>query len=177
MRPRTDAEPPKYSATIAPIRLSVEASFSAVKKYGSEFGTRTLRRMVPSLAAYERMSSSELGSTPDRPRVMLAMTGKNDRTAAIIILDSGLSEPNQALNSGANAMIGIAPAATATGSITERMPAQRVANKATTTPAETPMMNPPTASKIVDCADFHRGTDRRSSCRSVRTGSPTAPAG
>ena len=157
IRPRTDAEPPKYSATMAPIRLSVEASLSAVKRYGSEFGIRTLRMIAPSLAAYERISSSELGSTPDRPRVMFAITGKNDRTAAIIILDSGLSEPNQALNSGAKAMIGIAPAATASGSITERIPAQRVASSATTTPAVTPMTNPPTASKSVDCADFHSG--------------------
>ena len=127
IRPRTERWPPKYSATIAPIRLSVEATLSAVKKYGSAFGMRTLRRTSPSLAAYERISSSDAGSTPDRPRVTLAMTGKNDRTAAIIIFDSGFSRPNQLLNSGANAMIGIAPAATASGSSdrARRRPARR----------------------------------------------------
>ena len=35
------------------------------------------------------------------------MTGKNTRTAAIIIFESGLSVPNQLFMSGANATIGI----------------------------------------------------------------------
>ena len=51
IRPRTVDEPPKYSPTIAPIRLSVVATFIAVKKYGRAFGMRTLRRIAPSLAA------------------------------------------------------------------------------------------------------------------------------
>ncbi len=50
-RPRTELEPPKYSPTMAPIRLRVVATFMAVKKYGSAFGMRTLRRIVHSLAA------------------------------------------------------------------------------------------------------------------------------
>ena len=44
IRPRTSDEPPKYSPTIAPMSASVVASFRAVKKYGSAFGMRTLRR-------------------------------------------------------------------------------------------------------------------------------------
>src|SRR6188508_3331890 len=114
--PSTAVWPPKYSATMAPMRLSVDASFRAVNRYGIEFGIRTLRRISPSDAAYERMSSRALGSAPDSPRVMLAMTGKNDRTAAIRILDSGLVSPNQALKIGDRAMIGIAFAAIAIGS-------------------------------------------------------------
>ena len=51
IRPSTLPWPPKYSATIAPMRLSVDASLSAVKKYGSAFGIRTLRRISPSVAA------------------------------------------------------------------------------------------------------------------------------
>ena len=50
-RPSTEFAPPKYSPTIAPIRLSVVAIFMAVKKYGNAFGIRTLRRIVQSLAA------------------------------------------------------------------------------------------------------------------------------
>ena len=101
---------------------------------------------------------------------MLAITGKNDRTAAIIIFDSGLSRPNQALNSGANAMIGMAPAATASGSMTARIPAQREAMNATATPALTPMMNPPTASMTVWRAESHSGkrTSSQLSIRAVR---------
>ena len=37
-RPSTSLEPPKYSPTIAPIRLSVAATFNPVKKYGSALG-------------------------------------------------------------------------------------------------------------------------------------------
>ena len=128
---------------------------SAVKKYGSAFGMRTLRRIVP--LASRRTSASaraQLGSTPDRPRVTLAMTGKNDRTAAIIILDSGLSEPEPGVEQRRER-----DDRDRAGGDGERQqharacpPSGRPAN-ATTTPAVTPMMNPPTASKSVDWAD------------------------
>src|SRR5207244_12944558 len=49
--PRTDRDPPKYSATIAPISESVALTFRAVKMYGSAFGTRTFAKMASSLAA------------------------------------------------------------------------------------------------------------------------------
>ena len=39
--PRTLLVPPKYSPTIAPIRLSVVPTLRAVKKYGRAFGIRT----------------------------------------------------------------------------------------------------------------------------------------
>ena len=85
------------------------------------------------------------------------MTGKKLRTAAIIILDSGLSSPNQVLNSGAKAMIGIAFAATASGSRSARIEDQRAAAKAKTTPVVVPMRKPPTASMIVFFADSNSG--------------------
>src|SRR5918995_1322062 len=107
-RPSTSLEPPKYSPTMAPIRLSVEPTLSAVKKYGSAFGTRTRQRMAQSDAAYERMSSRAAGSTEVRPRVTLTTTGKKTSTATIIILDKGFRTPNQLFMSGAKAMIGTA---------------------------------------------------------------------
>src|SRR3954468_1718261 len=142
---------------MAPMRLSVDASLSAVNRYGSAFGTRTLRRIVPSLAAYERISSSAPASAPDRPRVTFAITGKNDRTAAIIIFESGLVSPNHALNSGDRAMIGIAFAATAIGSSRPRATPQRLATSATRMPAAVPIRNPPIASVSVLRAALETG--------------------
>src|SRR5688500_12298634 len=135
-RPMTVDEPPKYSPTMAPMRLSVVATFSAVRKNGSAFGSRTLRRIVQSEAAYERISSSADGSTWVRPRVTLIMIGKKTSSAAIIIFESGLVTPNQALKIGAMAMIGMALAATANGSTASRALAQRATPKATTTPTD-----------------------------------------
>ena len=122
------------------------ASFIAVKKYGSAFGIRTFRRICHSLAAVDRISSRAAGSTWTSPRVTLAMTGKNTRTAAIIIFASGFSSPNQLFMIGAKAMIGTAFAATASGSSTPRAVAQRAVAKATTTPAAVPIASPPRAS-------------------------------
>ena len=44
---------------------------------------------------------------------MLIITGKKQSTAAIAIFENGFSKPNQLFMIGANAMIGIAFAATA----------------------------------------------------------------
>ena len=85
------------------------------------------------------------------------MTGKKLRTAAIIIFESGFSSPNHVLNSGANAMIGMALAATASGSSSARIEDQRAAANAKTTPVVVPMRNPPTASTIVFFADSNSG--------------------
>src|SRR5712691_9776626 len=113
--PSTDWAPPKYSATIAPIKDSVALIFTAVKKYGSALGMRTFTNTTRSLAAYERMSSSDAGSTRVSPRSVLIMMGKNTSTATAIILDSGFRMPNQLFMIGAKAMIGIEFAATANG--------------------------------------------------------------
>ena len=83
----------------------------------------------------------------------LAMTGKNTRTAAIIAFESGLRTPNQLLKRGAKAMIGTAPAATATGSRTPRAVDQRDDANATTTPTTVPMTRPPIASRSVAAAE------------------------
>src|SRR5262245_42283602 len=77
---------------------------------------------------------------------MLAMTGKNDRTAAMSTFESGLVSPNQALKIGDSAMIGIAFAAIAIGSRSAAAIFQRVAISATKMPAPVPIRNPPTAS-------------------------------
>ena len=70
---------------------------------------------MTSLAAYERISSIDRGLTDVRPRSVFTITGKKQRTAAIAIFEKGFSSPNQLFVIGANAMIGIALAATANG--------------------------------------------------------------
>src|SRR5712692_6243936 len=114
--PRTDREPPKYSATIAPISESVALTLSAVKMYGSAFGTRTFAKIAISPAAYERMSSSDAGSMSVRPRSVLIMIGKNTRTATTIIFYCGFRERSDLSMIGAKAMIGTEFAAIANGS-------------------------------------------------------------
>ena len=120
------------------MRLSVVPTLRAVKKYGRALGIADLRRIVHSDAAYERISSSAAGSTWVSPRVTLTTTGKNTSTATIIILDSGLSTPNQLFMSGAKAMIGTALAPTASGRSSSRAVANRAVRNATTTPARRP---------------------------------------
>src|SRR5439155_13147513 len=132
---------------------SVVATFIAVKKYGRAFGTRSLRKIVQSLAAYDRMSSTAAGSTSTRPRTTLAMTGKNTRIAAIRALDNGLTRPNQLFSSGAKAMIGTAFAATASGRRIPRAVTQRTDAKATRSPTVVPMTRPVSASWSVAVAD------------------------
>src|SRR5919106_1917077 len=99
------------------------------------------------------MSSSAAGSAAMRPRVTLTMTGKYTSTAAIIILLNGLSAPNQLFMSGANAMIGIAPAAMPSGISVSLAVAQRAVRNAVRTAATVPMASPPTASNVVACQE------------------------
>ena len=49
--PSASWEPPKYSPTTAPIMARTLATFKAANRYGSEFGMRTRRKTVRSLAA------------------------------------------------------------------------------------------------------------------------------
>src|SRR5581483_337713 len=106
LTPRPVVGPPKYSATIAPIMLRVVATLSALKMKGSAVGSRTLRKISNSLAAYERINSSAEASAEVRPRTVLIMVGKKVRMTTIATFDSGLSTPNQAFVIGAKAMIG-----------------------------------------------------------------------
>ena len=101
------------------------------------------------------------------------MTGKNTSTAAISAFESGLMSPNQLLISGANAMIGTALAATASGSRMPRAVTKRAATNATARPASVPISSPTSASWSVAIADgqerepavgpvrLERGDDRR----------------
>src|SRR5262245_32548458 len=89
---------PKYSATIAPIMLSVVPTFSALKIYGSATGKRTLRNISQSVAAYDRMSSSDEKSADVRPRTVLIIAGKNVSTATTPILEAGSVALNHWLN-------------------------------------------------------------------------------
>src|SRR5882762_5329330 len=146
--PSTDRDPPKYSATIAPISDRVALTLKAVKMYGSAFGARTLAKIAISLAAYERMSSSDAGSTRVRPRSVLIMIGKNTRIATTII-ESGFRIPNQLFMIGAKAMIGTEFAAIAKGSKARLAVAHRAIANATTSAATPPITRPPTASTSV----------------------------
>jgi hypothetical protein len=80
----------------------------------------------------------------------LIITGKKTMTATIIILDSGLSIPNQLLSIGAKAIIGTELAAMATGIKLSLAVVQRAVAKATPTPNVLPMKNPPSASFVVN---------------------------
>ena len=80
------------------------------------------------------------------------ITGKNTSTADIIILDSGLSTPNQLFMSGAKAMIGTALAADGERQEQPRAVTKRAVRNATTTPPTVPMTRPPSASNSVAAA-------------------------
>src|SRR3954449_13305343 len=113
--PSASSELRKYSPTTAPIMASTVPTFSAENRYGSEFGSRTRRKMVYSEAAYERISSIDDGRTEVRPLAVFTMTGKNTRIAAMAIFEVFSSGPNHWLVIGANAMMGTALAAMANG--------------------------------------------------------------
>ena len=80
---------------------------------GSAFGIRTRRNSANLPAAYDRISSIDDGWTEVSPRSVLIITGKKQSTEAIAIFEKGFSKPNQLFMIGANAMMGIALAATA----------------------------------------------------------------
>src|SRR5712691_4204705 len=113
LTPRASIGPPKYSPTIAPIIDRTVATFKPVNMCGSAFGIRTRLKRESRPAAYDCISSIDDGWTEVRPRNVLIITGKKQSTAAIAIFENGLSKPNQLFMIGANAMIGIALAATA----------------------------------------------------------------
>src|SRR5690348_14916415 len=68
---------------IAPTTLAVADTFSAAKIYGSADGKRNFQRMRQLPAAYERINSSARRSAECSPRIVLIVTGKNVRYAAI----------------------------------------------------------------------------------------------
>src|SRR5919106_2451463 len=86
--PSASVEPPKYSPTTAPIIARTLATFNAEKRYGSEFGSLTRRKIASSPAAYERISSIDDARTAVRPRSVFTKTGKKQSTAAITIFET-----------------------------------------------------------------------------------------
>src|SRR5438093_11128729 len=148
-RPRTSSEPPKYSATTAPINDNVVEILRPVKKYGRAFGIRSLRSTWPSEAAEARISSTADSSTWLSPRATFTTIGKKVSRMTIAILANGFRIPNQLDMIGAAAMIGIALAPTAIGRTASRTRAQRAIANAVRTPDVTPMTRPPMASYSV----------------------------
>ena len=136
----------EYSPTIAPIIASTLATLSAVNTKGSAAGTRTRRQISSSEAAYERMSSTWRGLALCRPRIVFTITGRKQGTAEIAIFECGESGLNQTPKIGANATIGTAFAAIATGM--KAFP--KVRNRPTTSrpsiPSPDPIAKPPSAS-------------------------------
>ena len=71
------------SPMIAPTTLAVADTFSAAKMYGSAAGKRSFQSTRQLPAAYERISSSACRSADWSPRMVLIVTGKKVRYAAI----------------------------------------------------------------------------------------------
>src|SRR5215211_174262 len=140
--PSASCEPPKYSPTTAPIIARTLATFNAEKRYGSELGSLTRRKIEYSPAAYDRISSIDDGRTDVRPRSVFTNTGKKQRIAAITIFESGFRSPNHWFVIGANAMIGIAFAAIMYGISARPSGRQRAQTSAARTPAAEPIAKP-----------------------------------
>ena len=134
---------------MAPIMASTVAILSAVKRYGSELGMRTRRKIWICPPPYERISSSADGRTVVRPRSVLTITGKKTRIAAIAIFEVFSSGPNHWFVIGAKAMIGTALAAIASGMTALPSTRQRANTSATPKPRSDPTTKPPTASENV----------------------------
>src|SRR5918998_3937015 len=105
--------------------------------------------MSTSLAAYERMSSIDDGRTDVRPRSVFTSTGKKTSAAAIAIFDVLFSGPNHWFVIGANAMIGTALAAIASGISARPRRRQRASTIAARIASAEPTKKPPTASENV----------------------------
>src|SRR5258708_35235775 len=134
--------PPKYSATIALMILRLVLIFSPLKIKGNAAGKRNLRKISNSLAASDRINSSEAGSTEVSPRTVLIIVGKKVRIATMMILDVGLTIPNHAFVMGAKAIIGMELTAIAYGKTVLLNPAKRAEIRPNTTPAPQPMPKP-----------------------------------
>ena len=100
-------------------------------------------------AAYERISSIDDGRTDVSPLVVLTITGKNTRIAAIAIFEVFSSGPNHWLVIGANAMIGTALAAIANGISARPRRRKRDITTADRTASALPTTQPPKASEKV----------------------------
>src|SRR3954447_24101267 len=126
---------------IAPTTLAVALILSALNRYGSDDGTRSLHSTCQFEAAYERMSSCARGSTACSPRNVLIVTGKNVRYAAITATDC---QPafSQTTTIGATARIGIVCEATMYGSSARWASRECTSAIARTKPTTAPIAKP-----------------------------------
>src|SRR5215210_3171780 len=99
---------------MAPISDSVTFSFSAWNTNGSEAGRRSRRKVSSGDAAYERISSSDVGSTDTIPLNAVTAIGAVVMMTTIATFD-GLSLPKYRIISGASAMTGMAVTPFASG--------------------------------------------------------------
>jgi hypothetical protein len=83
----------------------VVPSLRALNMKGSALGSRSQRYCCTSLAAYERIRSSESGFTSVRPRKVFTTIGKNTVMATITALE-GQSIPIILTSTGARATMG-----------------------------------------------------------------------
>src|SRR4051812_15409237 len=141
------------SPMIAPTTLAVALTFSAVKTYGSDDGTRSFQSTFHGLAAYERRSSCARGSADWSPRSVLIATGKNVRYAAITATDC---QPafSQTTTIGATARIGTVCEATMYGRNARCASREWTSPTASRNPTIAPAAKPIMASLAVNQADF-----------------------
>src|ERR1700730_9136336 len=95
--------------------LKDDATLRAVKKNGSAFGRRTLRKTVQSEAAYDDISSSCVASVFVRPLVTFTKTTKNTTIVTMSRRGTELVIANMLLNTETSTMIGTAFTAIASG--------------------------------------------------------------
>src|SRR4051812_14560725 len=156
---------------IAPTTLAVALIFNALKRYGSDDGTRRRHSTCHGDAAYDRISSCARGSIACRPRSVLIVTGKKVRYAAITATDC---QPafSHTTTIGATARIGIVCDATMYGSSARCGIREGTSPTAGATPMTAPIAEPASASFAVNHAASSRTVIRSGPCD--RDGSPSA---
>ena len=138
---------------IAPTIEAVAEILSAVKRYGTEVGTRSFQRIAQRPAAYERISSTPRGSTESRPRSVLIATGKKVRYAARIATDTQPAtpfDPSPTTTIGAIARIGTVCEATMYGSTPRSSRRDCESATASAKPIAAPSTKPTIASFVVN---------------------------
>ncbi len=135
-------DPPKYSETNAVITEAGAAIFNAVNRYGTAFGTRTLRRIATSVAAYERMSSSWIACTSRSPRATLTSTMKYTTSVTISRRGTSLVTENMLLNTETKTKIGTAFRPIASGDTRSFSNRKRASRKLIAMPSAAPTRSP-----------------------------------
>src|SRR5580692_7757161 len=91
---------------MAPTMASDDDIFSAEKKYGRQYGTRSLRNICVGSARMVRNRSWKSASGALRPFTVLTSTGKNEISTAAATFDHQ-PVPSHSTRSGAMATIGV----------------------------------------------------------------------